>query len=192
MGGFNRLLKHMREIQLGENDQSAALIQYSWNSSNFKKYDDCRFRVTATNDVTHKNRGVFVSIRRLNLRKSPEKNGECIDYIRLKFAEEKSPKFCGKLNASVDDVQKIYFGESGGMIEVHLHLDKFRPLKNIDDTLDIELVFTANQGKCLDLFKSSKNVFLKICFCFFQIVAPITIYDAMIIHAFQMHSKMMV
>lgn len=146
--GFNQLLGHIREVRLGENDQSAALIHFSWNSSNFKKYDDCRFKVVAT-PIGEKrpNRGLFLSIRRLNLRKSQKGSVEdCIDYIRFKFSNDKSPKFCGQLNASVDDVKKIYFGEGGGVIEVHLHLDKYLPFQNMDDTLDIELVFTANEG----------------------------------------------
>lgn len=143
----------MKEVHLGEMDQSAALVQFSWNSSYFKRYDECKFRVVAvTDDGKQRNRGVFVSIRRLNLRKNPSSE-DCIDYIRFKFGDTKSPKYCGQLNASVDDVKKIYFGEGGGIIEVYLKLDKFAPLKNIEDTLDVELVFTANEGKKWVLFK---------------------------------------
>lgn len=142
-----QIFQNMREIHLGENDQSAALVQFSWNSSNFKRYNDCRFRVVASiNEDKSRNRGVFVSIRRLNLRKSLSSE-DCIDYIRFKFGDENSPKYCGQLNASVDDVKKIYFGEGGGVIEVYINLNKFQPLRNIDDTLDIELVFTANEGE---------------------------------------------
>lgn len=140
-------MRSMKEVHLGENDQSAALVQFSWNSSNFKRYDDCRFKVVATvnmNDKARK-RGVFVSIRRLNLRKGPNSE-DCVDYFRFKFGDTKSPKYCGQLNASIDDVQKIYFGEGGGTIEVHVRLDKFLPLSNTEDTLDIEFVFTANEG----------------------------------------------
>lgn len=139
-------MRNIHEVRLGENDQSAALVQFSWNSSNFKKYEDCRFRVVARiNDDKIRNRGVFVSIRRLNLRKNPNSD-DCIDYIRFTFGDEKSPKYCGQLNASVDDVKKIYFGEGGGVIEIKLYLNKFQPLQNTEDTLDVELVFTANEG----------------------------------------------
>lgn len=100
-------------------------------------------------DDKNRNRGVFVSIRRLNLRKSAYSD-ECIDYIRFTFGDEKSQKYCGQLNASVDDVKKTYFGEGGGVIEVRLKLDKFTPLKYVDDTLDVELVFTANEGEILN------------------------------------------
>lgn len=144
MKTWTRFTNHIKEVHLDENENSAALIHYSWNSSNFKKIHECQFRVIARPDEKHKNRGVFVSIRRLNLRKD---TGECIDYIRLAFGKEKSPKFCGQLNASVDDVQKIYFGEGSGEITVYLKIDKYKPLDRIEDTLDIELVFTANQGK---------------------------------------------
>lgn len=149
----------MKEVHLGENNQSAALVQFTWNSSTFKRYDDCRFRVVATLDGDKtRNRGVFVSIRRLNLRKS-QYSEECIDYIRFKFGDEKSPKYCGQLNASIDDVKKIYFGEGGGIIEVTLKLDKFAPLKEIDDTLDVELVFTANEGKLMGNRNTDGEIF---------------------------------
>lgn len=111
--------------------------------------------VATIDDDKTRHRGVFVSIRRLNLRKSIYTD-DCIDYIRFTFGDEKSPKYCGQLNASIDDVKKIYFGEGGGVIEVRLKLDKFAPFKNIDDTLDVELVFTANEGE-------SKCVFAKGC-----------------------------
>lgn len=144
------LLRNYREVHLGEDDQSAALVHLSWNSSTFKRYDDCRFKVVATIDGDQtRNRGVFVSIQRLNLRKSTYSE-DCIDYIRFTFGDQKSAKFCGRLNASVDNVEKTYFGEGGGVIEVRLKLDKFTPLKYIDDTLDVELVFTANEGKSDD------------------------------------------
>lgn len=147
MKTFSKVMSNMKTVHLGENDESAALVQFSWNSSNFKRYDDCRFRVIATlNEDKTRNRGVFVSIRRLNLRKNPNSE-DCVDYIRFKFGDAKSPKYCGQLNASVDDVKKIYFGEGGGIIEVYVNLNKFQPLRNIDDTLDIELVFTANEGE---------------------------------------------
>lgn len=139
----------MKEVHLLDGDQSAALIGYSWNSSNFKKYSDCKFRVVATiNDNKIRNRGLFVSIRRLNLRKSLNSD-ICTDYLQFTFGETKSPKYCGQLNASVDDVRKIHFGESGGTIEVYLSFEKHIPMNNIDDTLDVELVFTANEGECL-------------------------------------------
>lgn len=150
-------MRNMPEIHLEEDEESAALVQFSWNSSNFKRYDDCRFRVVASiNDDSIRNRGIFVSIRRLNLRKNPNSE-DCVDYIRFKFGDAKSPKYCGQLNASIDDVKKIYFGESAGVIEVFLYLNKFQPLRNIDDTLDIELVFTANEGESPDWAEQEFN-----------------------------------
>lgn len=144
--GFQKILRTTRELNLGENEDSAALVKFSFNSSNFKRYDECRFKVVAKiKDDTTRNRGIFVSIRRLNLRKHPISD-ECIDYIRFKFGNELSPKYCGQLNASIDDVKKIYFGEGGGVIIVDIKLDTFLPFQYIHDTLDIELIFTANEG----------------------------------------------
>lgn len=145
---FSSFFHTMKEVKLEELEKSAALIQFSWNSSNFKRYEECKFRVIATiiDDKTNRNRGVFVSIRRLNLRKSPISE-DCVDFIRFTFGKTKSPKYCGQLNASVDDVKKIYFGEGGGIIDVQIRLDKLQPLRKEYDTLDVELVFTANEGK---------------------------------------------
>lgn len=33
---FNQIFRNMKEVHLGENEQSAALVQFSWNSSTFK------------------------------------------------------------------------------------------------------------------------------------------------------------
>lgn len=148
---FSAFFHSMKVVRLGEMEKSAALVQLSWNSSNFKRYEDCKFRVVASinDDKTNRNRGVFVSIRRLNLRKSPISE-DCVDFIRFTFGKTKSPKYCGQLNASVDDVKKIYFGEGGGVIDVQIRLDTFQPLRKEFDTLDVELVFTANEGKSND------------------------------------------
>lgn len=115
----------------------------SWNSSSFKRYDECNFRVIAPSAPDqNRKRGLFVSIRRLNLRKNA--NGECTDYVRFKWTNQKTGKYCGQLNASAD-VDKEYFKEGSSEINVHIYLDKSQPLKHIDATLDIELVFTANE-----------------------------------------------
>lgn len=144
---FHKILPNKAEVRLGVNDKSAALIHQSWNSSSFKRFDECSFNVDATQNVSKsRNRGLYLSIRRLNLRKSPNSD-ECIDYIRFKFGHHRSKKFCGQLNPSVDDVSLIYFGEAGGVIKVYIFIDKSLPLKNIEDTLDIELVFTAHEGR---------------------------------------------
>lgn len=130
---------------LSEGEQSAAIIQLSWNSSSFKRYDECKFRVVAPSTLDQdRKRGLFVSIRRLNLRKNA--NGECTDYVRFKLTNQKTEKYCGQLNTSAD-VDKEYFKEGSSVIDVHIHLEKSLPLKHIDDTLDIELVFTANECK---------------------------------------------
>lgn len=57
----------------------------------------------------------------------------------------------------MDDVKKIYFGESGGTIIVEIRLDAFQPFRNIDDTLDIDLVFTANEGKWKTALRAHTN-----------------------------------
>lgn len=39
--------------------------------------------------------------------------------------------------------------ERGGVIKVTIYIDKLRPLKYIEDTLEVELVFTAFDGECV-------------------------------------------
>lgn len=148
LSGFNLLMRNLKRVDLGEDEDSAALVRFSWNSSNFKRYDSCKFKVVANlhDDQKRRNRGIFISIRRLNIRKDVNSD-KCVDYIRFKFGDTKSKKFCGQLNASDDDVTKIYFGEGNGEVEVDIDLEKLQPLKHIDDTLDVEVMFTANEGK---------------------------------------------
>lgn len=143
---FNSVLNNKPEVVLGTKGESAVFIQQSWNSSTFKRMDMCSFKVDATqNVIKQRNRGLYITIRRLNLRKAADRD-ECIDYLQFKFGRQKTPKICGQLNSSVDDVQKIHFGESGGIIKVYIFIDKMRPLRNIEDTLDVELVVTAHEG----------------------------------------------
>lgn len=145
LGNFHKLIGHKKDVHLSDGVQSAAVIHLSWNSSNFKRYDECKFRVVAsTAPEQNRKRGLFVSIRRLNLRKNGL--GECTDFVRFKLSNQKTEKYCGQLNASAD-VDKEYFKEGSNVIDVHIHLEKSIPLKHIDDTLDIELIFTANECK---------------------------------------------
>lgn len=41
----------------------------------------------------------------------------------------------------------MYHHERGGVMKVTIFIDKLRPLKYIEDTLDVELVFTAFDGE---------------------------------------------
>lgn len=144
---FHKLINNPAVVNLGLYDKSAALIHQSWNSSNFKHLDECHFNVIATlNKEKPTKRGLFVSIRKLNLRKSLTSD-DCVDFIQFKFGDKKSPKFCGQLNASTDSVEKIFFGEGAGVIGIFIYIDKFLPMKRLEDTLDIELVFTAHDGR---------------------------------------------
>lgn len=136
----------MPEIRLGIDGQSAALVHQSWNSSSFKRFSDCHFSVTANElKPKSKQRGLYVSIRKLNLRKSP-RDETCIDFIQFKFSREQK-KFCGRLTTAPDDLQKSFFVETGGFVKVKISLDRLYPLKYIEDTLDIEILFTAFEGE---------------------------------------------
>lgn len=160
---FNKLLNNRPEVRLGYDGDSAALIHETWNSSSFKRLDECKFNVDANHNLAKgRSRGLYVSIRKLNLRESTDKDG-CIDYIQFKFGSQKTPKLCGQLNASTNEnVKKMFYSERGGVIKVTIYIDKLRPLKYIEDTLDVELVFTAFDGECICAVKIA-NVHLHNC-----------------------------
>lgn len=143
----------MPEIKLGDDFNSAALIHYSWNSSTFKRLDECHFSVNA--NLSNKQRGLYVSIRKLNLRKA-NKDESCIDFISFKFSSNEQKKYCGKLTTSTVDLQKSFFIEPRGLVKVKFAFDTLRPLKYVEDTLDIEVLFTAFEGK-LEKEKKIRN-----------------------------------
>lgn len=156
---FNKLLNNRPEVRLGFDGQSAAFVHETWNSSSFKRLDECKFNVDANHNLAKgRTRGLYASIRKLNLRESPDKEGGCIDYIQFKFGTQKTAKLCGQLNASSNThlKQLYHHHERGGVMKVTIFIDKLRPLKYIEDTLDVELVFTAFDGECLN---SNSNAF---------------------------------
>lgn len=87
-----------------------------------------------------------------------------MDYIRFIYAEDgrKTAKLCGHLNSNPSDLKKIFIDDEKGRIKVSIHFDRFLPMKRDEDTLDIELLFTAYGGK-------KKNLF----FAFYLILSPI-------------------
>lgn len=143
---FNKLTKNVPEIRLGDDSQSAALVHQSWNSSTFKRFNECHFSVNANDLSKNKERGLYVSIRKLNLRKAI-KDETCIDFISFKFSSNEQKKYCGRLTTSTDDLQKSFFIEPRGLVKVKILFDTFRPLKYVEDTLDIEVLFTAFEGE---------------------------------------------
>lgn len=150
---FNKLMDNKPEIRLEDNDNSAAVVRQNWNSSSFKRFDECSFNV----DTPHEDRkwivgGTFISIKRLNLRQHGDK-GECIDYIRFKFGDKKTAKICGQIDPTTSDYEQMNFDASfrGGLIKVYISIDKLRPLHRTEDTLDIEIVFTSYKGKTICL-----------------------------------------
>lgn len=147
---FNKLLNNRPEVRLGFDGQSAAFVHETWNSSSFKRLDECKFNVDANHNLAKgRTRGLYASIRKLNLRESPDKEGGCIDFIQFKFGTQKTAKLCGQLNASSNiHLKQLYHHERGGVMKVTIFIDKLRPLKYIEDTLDVELVFTAFDGEC--------------------------------------------
>lgn len=146
---FNKLMDNKPEIKIGENDNSAVLVHQNWNSSSFKRLDECSFNVDNPHDDKKWSvNGIFITVKRLNLRRHG-KDGECIDYVRFKYGDRKTPKLCGQIDASSANYEAYTFDVPlrNAPIKVYISIDKLRPLQRIEDTLDIELVFTKYKSR---------------------------------------------
>lgn len=115
---FNKFLDNKPEIRLGEDGNSAALVQQNWNSSSFKRLDECSFNVDIIKDnQQYRNGGMYATIKRLNFRRNGE-DGNCIDYIRFKFGDRKTPKICGQIDEASPDYAHHNFDVDGKLIKV--------------------------------------------------------------------------
>lgn len=144
--GFDFITDNKPEVQLESDHRSGALVPMIWNATTLGKFDDCEFNVEA--NKYGRNRGVFATLRKMSLRKSIK--GDCIDFIQFKHdTGDYSERLCGNYMASDDystDHSK-FFADDYGRIRVSIKLDKSRPLKSPDETLEVELYLTAyNKG----------------------------------------------
>lgn len=124
---------------MGSGVLSSITIEEKWNSSSFKRFNKCEFRVTSD---TRKRKGLFAVIRKLDLR-IDRITGECIDYIQIKYSNDKrSEQICGKIGPEYHDSMKS-FDDDGGRLKIYIYIDKFMALDDISDNLEFSLVFTS-------------------------------------------------
>lgn len=158
---FNQLYHNRPGIQLLNNSQSAARIHQIWTDENFDDFQDCSFTVDSNlySEYGRYGRGIFISIRNLNFRQ--QSNGKCIDYVRLTFDGYKTEKICGSFDADSELGQTSHFNEGGGIIKVHIFVNKSIPLELTQQRLlEVDLIVTAYESKqhFID-FQNEKQIF---------------------------------
>lgn len=121
-------------------------MNLSWNNSQLRETNDCSFRVrilTTLGGYKLRSAGIYASIRKLKLRKNDI--GQCYDYITLRYNNhQETNKICGMFDATPDNVDKMpFFADDTGELVVKIKLDKFIPIKSIDEKLEVSIIFTA-------------------------------------------------
>lgn len=127
-------------------DSSAALISQHWDDKTYKSVEYCDFKVITKPSRHEATRGIFASIRGMNLRgKSPN---DCIDYVIFQVGSgslQKSQKLCGFMDA--DDVYDLsnFFDAPGGTMMVTIYINRYSTLE-AGKELSIHLSFTSYDG----------------------------------------------
>ncbi|KAG4077031.1 hypothetical protein HA402_016018 [Bradysia odoriphaga] len=125
------------------NDLSAAVISQRWDDKTYKSVEYCDFKVITKTSRHEPSRGIFASIRGMNLRrKGPT---ECIDYVAFEVGSgivQKSPKMCGTMDD--DEVYDVsnFFEAPGGTMKVIIYISRYVTLE-AGKELGIELSFTS-------------------------------------------------
>lgn len=148
---FNQLNENKPNIPLINGSDSAAVVHQVWTEENLPKFINCEFTVdsnlyTPDNVI---NRGVFLSIRKLNFRVSPNNKDQCIDYVRFTLGKDKTQKICGSFDVHSDIGKRSFFNDGQGHIKVHVFVDNSIPLNVHHRALELDLVFTAYSSKKL-------------------------------------------
>lgn len=132
-------------VELERPDElSAALISKKWDSNTYKSVEDCDFKVVAKQSEHELPRGIFASIRRMNLRKSS--SNDCIDFVVFEVGSHKSPKICGVIDGDAMYDRSNFFEAPGGTMKVTVYLNRYTILESGKE-LEIDFVFTAYDGK---------------------------------------------
>lgn len=142
---FNQIYNNRAGILLSNGSESAALIHQIWTEENLKEFQDCVF--TIDSNLYFENgrygRGMFLSVKKLNFRQKP--GGECIDYVRITFDGAKTEKMCGSFDANSEMGQTAFFNDGGGIVKIHIFVNKTVPLEANQRLLEVDLVATAYQ-----------------------------------------------
>lgn len=145
---FNQLYNNRPGIQLYNGSESAALIHQIWTEENLKEFQDCAFTIDSNlyseyeRHSVHR-RGIFLSVKKLKFRQ--KFGGECIDYVRIAFDGAKTEKICGSFDTNSEMGQTAFFNDPGGIVKVHIFVNKTIPLDVNQRSLEVDLVATAYQ-----------------------------------------------
>lgn len=149
---FRQVSNDQPVIGLGNGSLSAAIVHQVWTEDDLRNFQDCKFIVDGNmySDNSMYKRGLFMSIRQINLRKlsnSMDYEKDCIDYVRISFSGQHLQKICGKFNANTELGKQSFLRAEDGIFEIHLHLDSSQSLNAAQRELELELVFTAYESK---------------------------------------------
>lgn len=148
--GFNQLFDNRPVIQLMNRSESAAIIRQVWTDESLQNFHDCRITIDSNlySPYGKYGRGMFVSIRRINFRKeSTAANAQCLDYVRISFGQAKLQKICGSFDANSELGRQTFFNDDEGTVNIHVFVDKSRPLTTGQRSIELEMVFTAYDSK---------------------------------------------
>lgn len=148
---FDAITDNNEEIGLEDNDKSAAIIHGTWNTTNLKKWSKCTIMIDASTP-NGQNRGIYVTVNKLNLRKI---SGSCQDYIQFISSDnKKSTRICGEYEATgnyTSDRTKS-FTDNNGHIKMNIELNEHAAL-SVDQQFEVVVVFTAfRKGLILFVF----------------------------------------
>ncbi|XP_031633317.1 uncharacterized protein LOC116347055 [Contarinia nasturtii] len=140
---FNKLYHNEPGLALFNQSDSATYVHDTLIKDNIDEFQNCEFTVDGnlyTPNGQYR-RGIFASVNRLNFRLYS--NGTCIDYVRFRFVNDSTDKICGRFNAEDEIGQRSFFTEPSGVIKVHIFVDKSIPFTPQQDSVQVNLLFTA-------------------------------------------------
>lgn len=136
-------------VNISTGNASAVNVHQIWTNENVKRFSNCKFKVDSnlySSELGKHSRGVFISIRKLNLRKNINTN-ECIDYVRIKVGTVKTQKICGTFNVNDEIGHKSFFNNDGGNVTIFIHIERNTSIPVDGKYLELELLFTAYESK---------------------------------------------
>lgn len=150
---FDKVNNNKPAVKLNQDDLSAAFVHHQWNSTTNLNFNTCEFDVK----VDYAN-GIFVLIKTLKLRERKEeydnncgdmKCGPCIDYLIFTYKNgTRTREICGNVKTTVEsNLIRNFFDESSGEIKVEIYIDNSYPIREMNSTLEIDLVFTSYSSK---------------------------------------------
>lgn len=146
-GFLNQVFDNYKTINMKIDE--AVVMNLSWNNSQLRDYNDCSFRVkvlTSLGGYKLRNSGIYASIRKLKLRKNDV--GQCYDHITLRYStKDETNKICGMFDASPENIDKMpFFADENGEIIFKIKLDKYIPIKSIQEKLQLSIILTAYEN----------------------------------------------